>query len=57
MIQETAAHKVKEVITQDIWGSVKDVLNWGLHLGSGDNKIHITVGTVLLIIISFIIFI
>ncbi|WP_299767560.1 mechanosensitive ion channel domain-containing protein [uncultured Dokdonia sp.] len=55
MLQEDTVDKVKDVITQDVWGSIKEFLNWGLHFGSGKEKIHITIGTFLLIIISFII--
>ncbi|MEP0263748.1 mechanosensitive ion channel domain-containing protein [Dokdonia sp.] len=55
MIQEDTVDKVKDVITQDVWGSIKEFLNWGLHFGSGKEKIHITIGTFLLIIVSFII--
>ncbi len=55
MIQESAGQKVKEVITDDIWGSIKEFLGWGAHFGPEDHRIHITIGTVLLIIISFII--
>lgn len=55
MIQEDTVDKVKDVITQDVWGSIKEFLNWGFHFGSGKEKIHITIGTFLLIIISFII--
>lgn len=54
MLQEDTVDKVKEVITQDVWGSVKEFLNWGFHFGSGKEKIHITIGTFLLIIFSFI---
>ena len=53
--QENTVDKVKDVITDDIWGSILDFLNLGLHFGSGKEKIHITIGTFLLIIISFII--
>jgi len=55
MLQEDTVDKVKDVITQDVWGSIKEFLNWGIHFDSGEEKIHITVGTFLLIIISFII--
>ncbi len=55
MLQEDTVDKVKDVITQDVWGSIKEFLNWGFHFGSGKEKIHITIGTFLLIVISFII--
>lgn len=53
--EEDTVDKVKEVITQDIWGSIIDFLNFGFHFGPEDKKIHITIGTFLLIIIAFII--
>ena len=53
-MQESTGQKVKEVITQDIWGSVKSFLNWGAHFGPEDHRIHLTIGTVLLVIASFI---
>lgn len=54
-MQNTTVDKVKDVITDDIWGSIKDVLDWGIHIGSGENAIHLTIGTVLLLVVSFII--
>ena len=47
--------KVQEIIQKDIWGGVKDFLNWGLHLGEGENAIHVTVGLLLLLLIAFVI--
>jgi len=55
MIQEQAVDTIKEVITQDIWGSIKAFFNFGLHLGTDENPVDITVGTLLLVIIAFII--
>ncbi|MFT5863522.1 MAG: small-conductance mechanosensitive channel, partial [Flavobacteriales bacterium] len=46
---------VKEVITDDIWGAIKAFLEWGPHLGSGKDKIHITMGAILVLIVSFIV--
>lgn len=45
---------MKEILEKDIWGSVQDFLNWGLHLGQGEKSIHITVGLVLLLSFAFI---
>ena len=55
MMQEQAVESIKEVITQDIWGSIKAFFNFGLHVGTDEHPIHITIGTILLVIVSFII--
>ncbi|MGB8705611.1 MAG: mechanosensitive ion channel domain-containing protein [Gillisia sp.] len=48
--------QVKEVIKQDIWGSIVDFLNYILfHVGSGNNKVGVTVGMILLVVAVFII--
>ena len=54
MQNETAGQKVKEVLSQDIWGTIKEILNWGFHFGPENHRVHITLGTFLLIIVSFI---
>ncbi|WP_343485699.1 mechanosensitive ion channel domain-containing protein [Allomuricauda sp. d1] len=46
---------IKEVLKEDIWGSIKDFLNWGFHWGSGEKSVHITVGLLLLLITAFIV--
>lgn len=47
--------KVKSFIQEDLWDSIYEFLNWGLHLGGeGENSIHITVGLLLLLITAFI---
>lgn len=47
--------QVKEVIEEDIWGNIQEVLNYSLiNFQSGDNVIRITVGLILLIVIAFI---
>ena len=52
-MQETGS-ELKEFVEEDIWGSLQDFLNWGLHLGEGDNSIHVTVGLLLLLTIAII---
>ncbi|NNL08614.1 MAG: mechanosensitive ion channel [Croceitalea sp.] len=54
MIQEDGV-ELKEIIQKDIWGSIKEFLNWGLHFGEGDNSIHITIGHLLLLATAMII--
>lgn len=40
-------------LKQDVWGSLKELMNWGVHLGEGEKSIHITVGLVLMLTIAF----
>lgn len=48
--------QVKEVIEEDIWGSILDFLGFTIvRFDSGDGEIRITVGLVLLVIITFMI--
>ncbi|SNZ00214.1 mechanosensitive ion channel family protein [Flagellimonas pacifica] len=43
---------IKEIIQEDIWGSIKDFLNLGFHLGEGDKSIHLTIGLLLLLAVA-----
>tara|TARA_R110000796_G_scaffold35017_1_gene89959 strand:+ start:46735 stop:47619 length:885 start_codon:yes stop_codon:yes gene_type:complete len=54
MIQDKA-EKVKEIIEEDIWGSIKDFLELGIHFGKGEKEINITIGLVLLLFVAFIV--
>ncbi len=47
--------KVEEIIEEDIWGSIKEFLEWGPKFGVGDNQIHLTVGLLLLLVAAFVI--
>ena len=47
--------KVEEFLEKDVWGTIKEVLNMGLHLGEGEQSIHITLGLLLLLILAFIV--
>ncbi|WP_297692654.1 mechanosensitive ion channel domain-containing protein [uncultured Eudoraea sp.] len=48
--------EVKRFFQEDVWASIKEFLNWGLHLGEeGENSIHITIGLLILLIITFIV--
>lgn len=47
--------KVEEFLEKDIWGSIKEVLNMGLHIGEGEKSIHITLGLLLLLVIAFLV--
>lgn len=55
MIQEQAVDSIKEVITNDIWGIIKDFFGFGLHLGTDEKPIDITIGTLCLVILAFIV--
>lgn len=54
-MQEDVTEKIEEVVKEDIWGAIKEVLNFGFHFGEGEKQISITVGLVLLVLISFVI--
>lgn len=51
--EEKVTEKIEEVVKTDIWGAIKEFLNWGFHFGDGDKQVHITVGLVLLVLFSF----
>nr|WP_298928356.1 mechanosensitive ion channel domain-containing protein [uncultured Allomuricauda sp.] len=53
MQEETS--EIQEIIKEDIWGSIKEFLNLGFHLGEGEKSIHFTVGLLLLLTIAFIV--
>lgn len=53
-IAEDIAEDFTEVVQEDIWGIIKEVLDWGLHLGEGEQEVHITLGLLLLVTVSFI---
>jgi len=55
IMSQDESNKIKDIIEKDIWGSINDFLNWGLHIGEGDKSIHVTVGLLLTITIAFII--
>ena len=54
-MQEEVKEKITEVVKEDIWGAIKDVLNWGFQYGEGDDKVHVTIGLLLLVIVSFLV--
>jgi small-conductance mechanosensitive channel len=53
-VQEETS-EIKEIIQEDIWGSIKEFLNTGFHLGEGEKSIHLTVGLLLLLTVAFIV--
>ena len=54
MIQDNT-EKIKEIIEDNIWGTVKDFPDFGFHYGTGENSIHITIGLLLLLVTAFIV--
>ncbi|MCO5724074.1 mechanosensitive ion channel family protein [Robiginitalea marina] len=46
--------QVTEFIEKDLWSTVREILNMGLHIGEGTNAIDITVGLLLLVVFSLI---
>ncbi len=52
-MQEGVTEKISEVVTEDIWGSIKEFLNIGFHFGEGENAIHLTIGLLLLVAFAF----
>lgn len=54
MVQDNS-DTIKEIIEDDIWGSIKQFLDLGIHFGEGDKQIDITIGLLLLLTIAFLI--
>lgn len=52
MIQE-GTETIKEIIEDDIWGTIKKFLDLGYHFGEGDKSINITIGLLLLLTVAF----
>ncbi|MDO1513984.1 mechanosensitive ion channel [Maribacter confluentis] len=52
MIQE-GTEKIKDIIEDDVWGTIKKFLELGYQFGEGEKSIHITVGLLLLLTIAF----
>lgn len=45
---------VKEFIEKDLWAEVREVLNMGLHVGEGENAIHVTLGLLLVLTLALV---
>lgn len=54
MLQGDSKEKIQEIITYDIWGSIKGFLELGVRLGSGEKSINITIGLLILLSITFV---
>lgn len=55
IMSQDESNKIKEIIEKDVWGTIKEFLDWGLHVGEGENSIHVTVGLLLMIILAFVV--
>lgn len=53
-LQEETVEKVKEIIEEDIWGTIQSILSYEFGFGEGEKHIGITVGHIILVIIVFI---
>lgn len=51
---QNTKEEISEFIREDLWEGIREFLNMGLHLGEGEKSIHITVGLLLLVTVSFI---
>ena len=49
MFFQEGKSKVEEIIEEDLWGTLKEFLNLGLHLGEGENRIDLTIGSLLVL--------
>lgn len=54
-MSQDEAEKIKDIIEEDVWGSILEFLNLGIRIGEGDKVIHVTVGLLLMITAAFII--
>ncbi|WP_317173217.1 mechanosensitive ion channel family protein [Maribacter aquimaris] len=52
MVQDES-DTLKEIIEVDVWGSIQEVLNLGIRIGTGDKSLHVTVGLLLIVILTF----
>ncbi|MHA7830570.1 MAG: mechanosensitive ion channel family protein [Flagellimonas sp.] len=46
---------IKEIIKVDIWGSIKDFLDLGFHIGEGEKAIDLTIGLLLLLTVTIVV--
>lgn len=51
---QEGAEELKEVIKEDIWGSIKEFLDLGFQIGEGEKSINLTIGLLLLLTFSII---
>lgn len=47
--------KVEEIIEKDIWGTIKEFLELNISYGEGNQKVKITIGLLLVLILAFVV--
>ncbi|KAB5488329.1 MULTISPECIES: mechanosensitive ion channel family protein [Flagellimonas] len=52
---QDGAEEIKEILEEDIWGSIKEFLNLGIHIGEGEKSINLTIGLLLLLTLAIIV--
>mgnify|MGYP004452058429 CR=1 FL=1 len=52
---QDGAEEIKEIITKDLWGSIKDFLDLGVHIGQGEKSIDLTIGLLLLLTVTIVV--
>ncbi len=52
--QKEIIGQIQDVVKEDIWGSINNVLNFGFHFGEGETGINLSIGLVLWLILSLI---
>lgn len=55
MLLQDAAENIKEVLEEDIWGTIRDIWNFGWSYTVNNEKVTISVGLIILVILAFII--
>ncbi|NND87976.1 MAG: mechanosensitive ion channel [Flavobacteriaceae bacterium] len=51
--EDKVIDKVEQVVKEDIWGTIKQFLNLGYHYEKGDIQIDVTIGLLILLLLSF----
>ncbi|MBA4746487.1 MAG: mechanosensitive ion channel [Muricauda sp.] len=52
---QEGAEEIKEIITKDVWGTIKEFLDLGFHIGEGEKAINLTIGLLLLLTITIVV--
>ncbi|MFS4416716.1 mechanosensitive ion channel family protein [Maribacter sp. 2307ULW6-5] len=53
MVSQDNTDRLKDILEDDIWGTIKEFLEMGIRFGEGDKSIHITIGLLILVTIAF----
>lgn len=54
MQDQKVKEKVTEVIEQDIWGTIKDIWQFGFKIPIGGEEVNLSVGMVILVVLAFV---